>query len=339
MILLISCDPPSKIKEVIEPPSLFNILPDADSVLTKMIISTDIQLLMNNKALEGKFFQPAKVIIKNNQSVLYDGALRVRPRGITRRSICSFPPLMIKSRNKELLKQNIGSSSNIKLVTHCEDSIQYDQWVNKEYLAYKMLNILTENSFKVKKLEVTYEDSKNIFTPITKRGFLIEPLDELSNRLSCPIVDEKQPFKNIHKEQYKLITLFQFMIGNTDWNLSRRHNIRLLNCTPDYGPTPLPYDFDYSGFVNTSYAVPHALLPIENVQERLLQWRGGVDEDFTDTVLLFNKNKNSFISLIENATELTQKEKDASIVYLEEFYKIISTQASIKKHIIKARAK
>lgn len=338
IFLVASCDQPLKGKLSNQlAPSLFRIMSEAEDL--NITLQTDFKPFIANKDLEGKNFQPATIIAKDNQKPIYNGRLMIRPRGITRRANCSFPPIMFKTKKKEIQNQNLGPTFNIKLVTHCEDSVSYNQWALKEFLIYKMLNILSKESFEVQKAKTTYQDTQNEFSTITKMGFIIEPLEELSNRCNCEVLDDETEIKNIHKEHYKLITLFQFMIGNTDWNLSRRHNIRLLNCYPEYGPTPVPYDFDYSGFVNASYAKPHPMLSLDKVTDRMLQWRGDVNEDFSTTVAIFTKNKPAFISLIEEEAGLSDEEREYSLLYLEEFYEITSSSDSIKAEIIKARSK
>lgn len=336
-LLLTTCLPLPKedLKEL--GPSLFGKISNAE--LLSITLQTDFELLFKNKEIEGKHFQPADLIVKKRDSTIYEGQLKIRPRGVTRRSMCSFPPIMLKTKKKEIKQQNLGPTHNIKLVTHCVDSLQFDQWVIKEQLIYKMLNILSKESFKTQRAEVTYQDSKTTKPSITKIGFMIEPLEELSERCDCDILDDKTAVKSIHKEHYKLITLFQYMIGNTDWNLSRRHNIQLINCNPEYGPTPIPYDFDYSGFVNASYANPHPMLSIEQVTDRLLQWRGDINEDFSNTVSAFNKHKSAIISLIQEESNLSKEDKETSILYIEDFYKIISSPDLIKEQIKKARSK
>ncbi len=336
-LLLISCLAPPKEKNEDLAPSLFAKISETE--LLNITLQTDFELLFKNKSIEGKHFQSASIIVEQKDSLIYKGKVKIRPRGVTRRDMCTFPPIMLKTKKKEEKQQNLGPTHNIKLVTNCEDSLAYDKWVVKEQLIYKMLNTLSKESFSTQRVEVTYEDSEHTMSMITKMGFIIEPLEELSKRCDCEILDENAAVKNIHKEHYKLITFFQFMIGNTDWNLSRRHNIQLLNCFPEYGPTPVPYDFDFSGFVNASYAKPHAMLPIEKVTDRMLQWRGDIDEDFSNTVAIFNENKSALTSIIEQESELTNEEKENSLLYLESFYDIISSEESIKTEIIKARAK
>ena len=60
------------------------------------------------------------------------------------------------------------------------------------------------------------------------------------------------------------------MIGNGDYSVTRRHNLMILDLgTPGrMGLVPVPYDFDFTGLVNTVYASPREELGISSVRER-----------------------------------------------------------------------
>ncbi len=58
--------------------------------------------------------------------------------------------------------------------------------------------------------------------------------------------------------------VYQYLIGNTDRWISNLHNIKLVTKT-GVRPVPVPYDFDYSGAINTPYSVPHKSLSIKSV--------------------------------------------------------------------------
>jgi hypothetical protein len=245
---------------------------------------------------------------------------------------------MIKVKKSRQDSLGVGSSENIKLVTYCKDSINYPEWITKEYLVYKLYNSVNDYSFQVKLVDVTYEDSKGQFPTIQKTGFIIEPLEELANRLSCTIVPDNKAIASIHKEKYKLLTVFQFMVGNSDWNFSKRHNVRMLACEGNSSPIPVPYDFDYSGMVNADYAKPHPMLPIEKITERLFQWRGNIEEDFSETIKVFEESKNKFAEIYENTPQLSSESKVEIKEYFNQFYETVSSAENIKAEIRKARS-
>jgi len=316
-------------------PSLFQLLYEKENL--SIVLKTDIQKLLDNKYLDTKEYQKATFIGSSDGIEITSGKIHIRPRGVTRKENCDFPPIMIKVKKSRQDSLGVGSSENIKLVTYCKDSINYPEWIVKEYLAYKLYNAISEHSFQVKLVEVTYEDSKGQYPTLQKKGFIIEPLEELANRYSCNIVPDEQAIASIHKEKYKLLTVFQFMIGNSDWNFSKRHNVRMLACQKSSSPIPVPYDFDYSGMVNADYAKPHPMLPIKKVTERLFQWRGSVDEDFSETIKVFQESKNKFQEIYENVPYLSSETKVEMTDYFDQFYKTVSSAENIKTEIRKAR--
>ena len=339
IVLICSCSNEKKAIEKIPDfsNSLFSKLyPVPDLSIT---IETNIQSIIDNKSDTANIYQKAQLTCSDNTGIILNGEISVRPRGITRRQRCEFPPLMIKANSEQESAMNIGQTKTTKLVTYCKDSLDYDQWVLKEYLSYKLYNEFTEHSFNVKWANITFKDTEGNYDEIQKFGFLIEPLEELALRTQCIIMKDDEKIQSVHKEKYKTLTMFQYMIGNTDWNFTRRHNVRLLKCDERYGPIPVPYDFDFSGFVNPVYAKPHPMLPIKSIRDRLFQWRGSVDEDFSDTCVQFEKKRQSLRNIYaSNDLSLTVDIGDLDS-YIDDFYKKIATPSSIKKEIIKARTK
>ena len=63
------------------------------------------------------------------------------------------------------------------MVTHC----QYgnEDYLFKEYLIYKLYNVLTDNSFRVRLVKIEYINTHKKANPIKTYAFLIEPLDLL----------------------------------------------------------------------------------------------------------------------------------------------------------------
>ena len=113
----------------------------------------------------------------------------------------------------------------------------------------------------------------------------------------------------------------------------------MLLCDPKIGPLPVPYDFDYSGIVNAEYASPHPSLPIDEVTDRLFQWRGSLDEDFRNTYANFNQKKEAFFDLCRSFPHLKDGDKTEMITYLEEFYDQISSPEIMKAEMARARKK
>jgi hypothetical protein len=113
------------------------------------------------------------------------------------------------------------------------------------------------------------------------------------------------------------------MIGNYDWSVPGKHNIEVFQ--PDsYSPGQLlvavPYDFDWSGVVNPSYAVPPENMGIKTVRERVYLGICRDNETFRNELKTFNSYKSRFYREINEFVYLRRGEKNEIIAYLDEFF-------------------
>lgn len=335
-LFLISCKSTPEEKPVDTRVAFFELFDNADNL--EFNIGTDYNRLLENKSKEGNQYQKATLQVNIGDQQLLSTDIEIRPRGVTRKKLCDYPPLMIKIKRSARDSLDIRKSDNLKIALPCKDDDQYSSWIIKEYLAYKLYSVIADVHYRAKLINLTVHDSLNQTHIDDRDAFMIEPTDVMAQRANCTFDESDQsPVKRIHREQYKNYVLFQYMIGNTDWNLSGRHNIRMLGCDPTQGPTPVPYDFDYSGIVNTEYATPHPMLPIEKVTDRLFQFKGKPEEDFSASVQLFENKKAELYEVINGNAQLSSGIKKEMTVYMDEFYDIISDPANIKAAIVKAR--
>ncbi len=293
--------------------------------LIELTIQTDISALLSEQ--EDYEYQPAELKLEKNNCEDEHFHLEVKPRGVFRKAQCSFPPLKIRFPDEVLATGGFLDYPTLKLVTHCESEPGFDQLIVKEYLIFKLFNELTDNSFKVQLAKVKYNDTEDIYRDIERFGFLIEHPRELADRMEGRILGETYGVpKNIHLPAYKIFTVFQYMIGNTDWGLSNRHNVKLVQCEADGVklPVPVPYDFDFCGFVDAPYAVPHHNHPIHDVKERYFQWRGG-ETDFTEVFNLFKNKKEKMLGIVADCPYLTDAVRIEALEYLTSFYDLLET--------------
>ena len=133
-----------------------------------------------------------------------------------------------------------------------------------------------------------------------------------------------------------VLDIFQFMIGNTDYNLSVLHNIKLLKIVDGNFPKPVavPFDFDYCGLINAYYAVPDENLPIEYVRERFFLGACREREAYTNIFQILRDKREEMEALFLKSEYLPEKAKRGPLTYLEEFYKIINSEATVKYYIL-----
>jgi hypothetical protein len=133
--------------------------------------------------------------------------------------------------------------------------------------------------------------------------------------------------------------LFEFLIGNTDFSLFAGvdeccHNGKVIQVKAGPGGyIPVPYDFDLSGIVNAPYAVPHPMLDLESVTERLYRGTACPPKVWEATVRHFQSKRDAILQLWRNTDLLEEKDKRESVAYLEEFFAILADPKAVEKQI------
>ena len=124
----------------------------------------------------------------------------------------------------------------------------------------------------------------------------------------------------VEHEPYITMSVFQYRIGNTDWSIGNIHNLELVK-TPKYRKViTVPYDFDYAGLVNTTYAVPAEKLPIQSVLDRLYRGPGCTEEEARAAIDHFLSLENEIIAFCETFSPLNERAKQDAINYLSKFF-------------------
>jgi hypothetical protein len=260
--------------------------------------------------------------------------ISIRTRGHFRRdpTNCNFPPLRLDFSESATENTIFEDQKELKLVTHCRTrSDKFEQIVIKEYLAYRIYNLLTDESFRVKLARITYEDTDGKKPSFTQFGFIIEPAKQMAARNGCDILDNS----NVHqertdKEKMMILCIFQYLIGNTDWSVPALHNIVLLTANLQNPPVAVPYDFDWSGMVNAPYAYPAPQLGLDNVTQRLFRGYCRPESEYLGAFEIFREKKADIYTFCENFPYLNQRELKILLNYFDQFYKIIENQKSIQ---------
>ena len=163
-----------------KPERVFNhSLFTGDSVLV-MTISGRLKKLFNDRNDDAKFY-PFTLQYRNAESELISVKLEVKTRGHFRRlrENCKTPPLLLHfTKNEVPVKCIFKNQKWLKLVMPCVD----DELVVREYLVYKLYNLLSVNSFKVRLLRLTFVDSLNKLKTETHFCYLNERHLQLNNK-------------------------------------------------------------------------------------------------------------------------------------------------------------
>ncbi len=299
----------------------------------EMVLSTDIRNLLNKKAK--KEFQPATATLRFPDSTQVAEEIRIQTRGVFRLANCDMPSLMLHFKNPT--SPRLSPLKKLKLVCGCGSSTEEEQLIIKEYLAYKIYNLLTPMSFRVRLVKITYADSKAKKKPYTQYGFLIEDVDDLAERNNCLEQDNPAPGTNATgRHHMTLVAIFQYMIGNLDWSVPGMHNIKLIRPKEPANALPLavPYDFDYCGLVNAPYAVPPEQIDVKSVTERVYRGFPRSMDELEPVIENFKANKEKTMALISNCQWLSNRHRREMTNFLEDFYRTIDNKNRIKNVFI-----
>jgi len=205
--------------------------------------------------------------------------IKIRARGHYRRANCYYVPLWLKTSKNESKGTIFEEDKKVKIVLPCAKSNNSNDLIIKEYLAYKIFESIAPYYFQTKLIPIQLNEVVN--DKIIEHqllGILIQDDKKLAASYHGNIIKT-----NIHaKNQDPLCSvrndLFQYMIGNTDYSVSYRHNEKLFFINNKI--IPVPYDFDMSGLVNSSYAIVSVVnnieLPITRVTQRMYR---GFEQD------------------------------------------------------------
>ncbi len=279
---------------------------------------------------------PARFIYQNAEGETVSLKIEMKTRGNFRRrkTQCSFPPLFVKIEDDRQDVTMFRGLKKMKLVTHCQKSQRYEDYILQEYLIYKAYNILTDKSFKVRLLKIKYFDEDDQDVIMERYGFMIENPNNMAERLNGQIIKSSTAKQRMLNDTVtNLMAVFNYFIANTDWSVSEMHNLKLVLTGPFAKAFPVPYDFDWSGVINARYAVPHPRYDISSIDERLYLGICHEKELFDHTFELFNQKKDSIYQLYRDADFLDEKRVQKILEFYDDFYRIINNPEEAKKEI------
>ncbi|WP_336516792.1 hypothetical protein [Pollutibacter soli] len=318
-------DPSDSIKKV----KLFK-----DDEPLQMSITADIRAMIGEK--KDTVFQKALVRLRLPDSTDAEDEIEIRARGNFRREFCYFPSVMLNFKKKGE-KTKLSSLGKIKMVCTCKTGGDFEQLVLKEYLTYKIFNLLTDVSFRVRLTKVNFIDVTNKRKPFQYYGFLIEDVDDVAKRNDCKEYEIKNLNSELTDRKYMtMVNIFQYMIGNLDWSVPGAHNIKFV-ISRDSGihrPYAIPYDFDYAGLVDAPYAVPPESIGTTSVTERVYRGYARSPQELNEVVAIFKAKKDSIYALVNNFQPLDKRQKTKMISYLNEFYETINSDRGIRMAFI-----
>jgi len=314
---------------------------DSDQILNVRIVAP-FDVIARERPVEeyvsGQFYYTAS----DGELVEFDVGIRARGNFRRRPDICSFPPLRLNFKKSQVKDSLFAGQDKVKLVTHCTaNSYNYEQAVIAEFLAYRILNLLTDISFRIRLLQIEYV-TPGVEKSIEGYGILIEHKDNLAERLGVSsLVVDNTPVSSLDPDYLNLTSIFQYLIGNTDFSpitgspgeeCCHNHTLFGNEGEPYYS---IPYDFDMAGFVGAPYAMPNPKLRLDSVQERLYRGRCINNDLLPVTLEAFSAKRDEIESIVREQPELSTRKRREILRYISRFYSSLSSQRGLDRNLVR----
>jgi hypothetical protein len=247
---------------------------------------------------------------------------------------CDFVPLRVEFPRDRTAGTAFEGQTSLKLGTHCRGDRSYDNYTLREYLTYRLFNLVTPLSFRARLGRATYVDATSKKPIGTRYSIFIEHENEVARRFGGRIVElPRIVFSDLDAPTLTRMMLFEYMIGNTDFSIWALHNVRIVQ-DPARRLYPVPYDFDLSGLVHAPYASPDPRIGIRSVLDRLYRGPCRTAEEFETAAAAFRAKRADMLALVESMADLDPGARNEAKEYLESFFRAIEKPASVKKQFV-----
>ncbi|MBT8306699.1 MAG: hypothetical protein KJN85_07160, partial [Maribacter sp.] len=306
-------------------PNLF----DTEEVLT-LNLRGDFKKLFKDRG-EDSQYHPATLGYNADLNTI-DHPIKIKTRGHFRKisSNCKYPPLLLNFKKSAIPKNSLFQGQDkMKLVTPCRG----EKYVVYEYLVYKLYNLITPKSFKVRLTKVIFQDTVKKTSSIPYYGILLEEEKQMAKRNRSTALEKigLRP-EGTQREDFLKMAVFQYMIGNTDWSVQFQQNIKLITTDSVSLPIAIPYDFDHAGIVRAPYAKPAPALQLSSTIQR--RYRGYCIPDmneFTAIFETFNRLKGDFYALYDGNLLVSNSYQSQTLKFLNRFYETINDPKKAQK--------
>lgn len=275
------------------------------------------------------------------------GAFRLDPAN------CSFPPLRIDVDGDAATGTPFEGQDDLKFVSSCRpERASWEELVLKEYLAYRSIGLVTDESFRVRLLEASFVDlgappassssgeapsGARAVPPPPRLAFVVEEDDALARRLGATVFDLEEgknlPALAFHPVSRMTNAVAQYVVANPDWSGVAGHNVEILD--RQGAALAIPYDFDFSGVVDAPYATAPPEYQLGSVRERY--YRGWCENPVVTAEVLrrFREARDPVIALWSAEERLSSDARSAAIRFLEDFFDAVASDERAHRRFLR----
>ncbi len=291
------------------------------------------------KSSEEDLYRKTNLTYLNADGSSNDLNIEIKARGNYRLKNCYYAPIKVKINLLESKGTLFEGHKKFKIVLPCLKQKSANDYVVKEYLAYKIYENTSPYHFKTRLLNIKLiEERGNKIIEHKLKGILIEDDAKFAERHQSRVV--KRPIHPLQQDDLCSVknAFFQYMIANTDYSMAYRHNEKLFYIDKKIICTP--YDFDMSGLVNASYAVVSQIqnqqLPINKVTQRMYRGFNRDRKYFEQARRDYLENKETIINVIDGVRPYFNNEdkfKEAK-TFISGFYQTLHDTKKFNNRIV-----
>jgi hypothetical protein len=327
--------------------------PSAEKMTERRLEAESDPLFASTEPLEFSLVANFKAINRERDpesKTAYPGTLRsgeasipatLNARGHLRRMArtCDYVPLRVGFAKKDVKGTLFARQDAIKLVVQCASGREFEQFILREHLAYRVFNVITPRSFRARLARITYIDAVTGKSIGTRAGMFLEDESSVARRMEGRVVElPRLSFDDLHPDTLMPMMIFQYMIGNTDFSIYALHNVRIVQ-RPDKSLHPVPYDFDITGLVNPPYGIPARALMLKSITERLYRGPCRPQSIVDPYIANFVAKRDPIRALADAIPGIERGTRDEVRSFIDGFYNAIKSPKDVRGVFVSCRPK
>ncbi len=199
-----------------------------------------------------------------------------------------------------------------------------------------MYNQVTDLSMKVRMVRISYFDTginKELFT---KYSFFIEDKDHVAERNNAVVKEMEVKSSDLSRENFRKLSVFQYIIGNQDWHIALNKNAIIMQSMDGSQELyAVPFDFDFSGFVNAEYTKISGSEEDALNNRRLYQGPCTTEEALEEIFDYYRTIRPVFRSILRKQRLIANSDRIGILDYIDTFYELIKDTEIVRHEFLK----